>query len=118
MDVSLVSVVCCHEEFSARGRSLVQGSPTDCGVLRCETYKPRAWGRPLPRWAVALDANYDKYKAHFLNCSISTTKRALKLLDKSDHKIPKSLSMITTHVSMTFSFVISYHSLLKATKID
>jgi hypothetical protein len=27
-----VSVVCCQVEISATGRSLVQGSPTDCGV--------------------------------------------------------------------------------------
>ena len=32
MDVCLVSVVCCQVEFSASGRSLVQRSPTECGV--------------------------------------------------------------------------------------
>ena len=31
MDVCL-SVVCCQVEVSATGRSLVQRSPTDCGV--------------------------------------------------------------------------------------
>jgi hypothetical protein len=30
--LSLVSVVCCQVEASATGRSLVQRSPTDCGV--------------------------------------------------------------------------------------
>ena len=30
--LSLVSVVCCQGEVSAMGRSLDQGSPTDCGV--------------------------------------------------------------------------------------
>jgi hypothetical protein len=30
--LSLVSVVCCQVEVSATGRSLVQRSPTDCGV--------------------------------------------------------------------------------------
>ena len=35
MDVSLVSVVCCQVEVSVTGRSLVQRSPTDCGVLLC-----------------------------------------------------------------------------------
>ena len=29
MDMSLVSVVCCQEEVSATGRSLVQRSPTE-----------------------------------------------------------------------------------------
>jgi hypothetical protein len=30
--MSVVSVVCCQVEISATGRSLVQRSPTDCGV--------------------------------------------------------------------------------------
>jgi hypothetical protein len=34
--VSLVSVVCCHVEVSASGWSLVQTSPTDCGVSECD----------------------------------------------------------------------------------
>jgi hypothetical protein len=34
MDVSLVSVVCCQVEVSATGWSLVQRSPTDCGVSK------------------------------------------------------------------------------------
>jgi hypothetical protein len=36
MDVSLVSVVCCCQvEASETRRSLVQRSPTDCGVSLC-----------------------------------------------------------------------------------
>jgi hypothetical protein len=31
----LVSVVCCQVEVPATGRSLVQRSPTDCGVSLC-----------------------------------------------------------------------------------
>ena len=30
--LSVVSVVCCQVEVSATGRSLVQRSPTECGV--------------------------------------------------------------------------------------
>jgi hypothetical protein len=30
-----VSVVCCQVEVSATSRSLVQGSPTKCGVSEC-----------------------------------------------------------------------------------
>ena len=33
--LSLKRVVCCQVEVSARGRSLVQRSPTDCGVSLC-----------------------------------------------------------------------------------
>jgi hypothetical protein len=40
--LSLVSFVCCHVEVSATGWSLVQRSPTDCGVSQmCVTMKPR-----------------------------------------------------------------------------
>jgi hypothetical protein len=46
-----MSVVCCQVEVSARGRSLVQRSPTKCGVTECdlETSKMR---RPRPIRAV------------------------------------------------------------------
>ena len=32
----LVSVVCCQVEVSAMSLSLVQGSPTECGVPECD----------------------------------------------------------------------------------
>jgi hypothetical protein len=34
--LSLLSIVCCQVEVSATGRSLVQGSPTKCGVSECD----------------------------------------------------------------------------------
>ena len=34
--LSLVIVVCCQVDVSAMGRSLVQSSPTDCGVSECD----------------------------------------------------------------------------------
>jgi hypothetical protein len=34
--LSLVSVVCCLVEVSASGCSLVQRSPTECGVSECD----------------------------------------------------------------------------------
>jgi hypothetical protein len=47
--LSLVSVVCCQVEVSATGWSLVQRSPTDCGVSqKCVIVKPRKIGRPRP----------------------------------------------------------------------
>ena len=33
---TVVSVVCCQVEVSAKGRSLVQRSPTECGVSECD----------------------------------------------------------------------------------
>jgi hypothetical protein len=39
--LTLVSVVCCQVKVSATGRSLVQSSPTDCGVSLCVTYIPQ-----------------------------------------------------------------------------
>jgi hypothetical protein len=42
MDVCVVFVVCCQVEVSATGWSLVQRSPTECGVSQmCVTMKPR-----------------------------------------------------------------------------
>jgi hypothetical protein len=34
--MSVVSVVCCQVEVSATSWSLVQGSPTECGVSECD----------------------------------------------------------------------------------
>jgi len=34
--ISLLNVVCSQEEVSATGRSLVQRSPTECGVSDCD----------------------------------------------------------------------------------
>ena len=33
---SVLNVACCQVEVSATGRSLVQRSPTDCGVSECD----------------------------------------------------------------------------------
>jgi len=45
--LSLVSVVCCQVEFPASGRSLVQMSPTECGVSECDR-KVSIMRRPWP----------------------------------------------------------------------
>ena len=41
MDVCVLEVVCCQVEVSATNRSLVQRSPTDCGVSLCVVWKPQ-----------------------------------------------------------------------------
>jgi hypothetical protein len=46
--LSVVSVVCCHVEVSATGRSPVQRSPTDCGISLCVIYKPQIMRRSWP----------------------------------------------------------------------
>ena len=51
--MSVVSVVCCQVEVSAKDWSLVQRSPTDCGASLCVIYKPHEWGDPGPLGAVA-----------------------------------------------------------------
>jgi len=48
--LSLVSAVCCREEVSAPGRSLVQRSPTECGV--CEGDWGSSHRRPMPTRSV------------------------------------------------------------------
>ena len=42
--MSVASVVCCHLQVSATGRSLVQSSRKECGVSECDpgTLKRRA----------------------------------------------------------------------------
>ena len=44
---SLVSVVCCRVEVPASGFSLVQWSPTECGVSECDREASRMRG-PWP----------------------------------------------------------------------
>jgi hypothetical protein len=47
--LSVVSVVWCQVEVSATGWSLVQRSPTECGVSQmCVIVKPRKMKRPRP----------------------------------------------------------------------
>ena len=47
----LVSVVFCQVEVSATGRTLVQKSPTDCGVSECDL-EISAMSKPRPTRAV------------------------------------------------------------------
>jgi len=49
--MSLESVACCRVEVSASGWSLVQSSPTDCGVSECDR-EASTMRRPWPTLAV------------------------------------------------------------------
>jgi hypothetical protein len=49
--LSLVSGMCCRVYFSATGWSLVQRSPTECGVSECDL-KTSTMRRPMPNMAV------------------------------------------------------------------
>ena len=51
-NVCLVSVVCCQVEVSATGRSLVQRSPTECGVSEYD----RRTSKKRPRPSKAVEA--------------------------------------------------------------
>ena len=44
---SVVSAVCCHVEVSTSGCSLVQKSPTECGVSECD-HEATIMRRPWP----------------------------------------------------------------------
>jgi hypothetical protein len=57
---------CCQVEVSATSWSLVQRSPTVCGVS-CLSYKPREWGGPGPLGAVALKKIASLRKCNSLN---------------------------------------------------
>jgi len=56
--LSLLSVMCCRIDVSASGRSLVQRSPTNCGVSECDPEVPTArWTWPV-RGSCAVDRRY------------------------------------------------------------
>jgi hypothetical protein len=56
-----VSVVCCQVEVCATGWSLVQGSPTDCGVSKSVVMKRRKIRRPRPpRGCRAIEKKKEK----------------------------------------------------------
>ena len=60
-----VSCECCNVEVSATGWSLVQRSPTDCGMSECDRESSIKW-RPWPTggcWGVANKQN--PYTTHF-----------------------------------------------------
>jgi hypothetical protein len=67
MDVCLLWVLCvCQVEVSATGRSLVQGSPTDCGVSLCvikcnNPSTPNRIGRKRLDWERKKDVNITKW---------------------------------------------------------
>jgi len=50
-NLSLVSGVCCQVEVSASGWSLIQRSPTECGVSECHCGSS-TMRRPWPNGAV------------------------------------------------------------------
>jgi hypothetical protein len=50
--LSVLSVVCCKVEVSASCWSLVQKSPTECGVFDCDN-EPSTMKGPWPTGAVA-----------------------------------------------------------------
>ena len=57
--MSVLSVVFCRVEVSARGRSLVQRSPTDCVVSLGDVETSRM-GRPGMRWAVTPERERER----------------------------------------------------------
>jgi len=50
---SIAIVVYCQVDVYATSWSLVQRSPTNCGVSLCVIQKPQAWGGLGSRWAAA-----------------------------------------------------------------
>jgi hypothetical protein len=50
--MSVVIIVCCQVEVSATGWSLVQRSPTECGVSECDREASTKRGGPGPYKAV------------------------------------------------------------------
>jgi hypothetical protein len=61
--LSLVSVACCQVEVSVSGRSLVQRSPTECGVSECN--REASQGEAMTR-ICAEAPQAKKYAASYL----------------------------------------------------
>ena len=59
----LVNAVCCQVEVSATGRSLVRGSPTECGVSECDL---KTSSKVRPRLTTATDGNQQGQKQYTL----------------------------------------------------
>jgi hypothetical protein len=68
--VSLLSVVCCQVEVSATGWSLVQRSPTECGVSKSMIVKPRKMRRPMPPRGCGAIGKNNLGIHSFRNCRI------------------------------------------------
>jgi hypothetical protein len=64
MDVCLVSVVCCQEQVSASGLSLVQRSPTECGVSECDR-EALTMRRPWPTGGCCAMGNVAEYGVRY-----------------------------------------------------
>ena len=56
-----MSAVCCQVEVSATGRSLVQRSPTECGVFECD-HEVLIMGRPWPTGGGRVLSRHGKKK--------------------------------------------------------
>ena len=68
-----VSVVCCHVEVSATGRSLLQRSPIECGMSECDlqtsttnSVLPTGAANPLKQ-PYLLQNIHKKLHCHFKN---------------------------------------------------
>jgi hypothetical protein len=69
----LVSVVCCQVEVSATSWSLVQRSPTDCGVSQmCVIVKPRR--NEEAQAHIGLSSHREKMSEVWLRCYFITPK--------------------------------------------
>jgi len=67
--LSLVSIVICQVKFSATGRSLVQRSPTECGVFGCDreaSIMKRPWlsGAVVPLKQTEFESINRKYSTN------------------------------------------------------
>ena len=67
MAVSAVIVLCCQVEVSASGWSLVQRSPTECGVSECD--REASKGEAMTR--IRAEESQEKKKGRYEGCSES-----------------------------------------------
>ena len=90
--LSAMSVVCCQVEVSATGRSLVQRSPTDCGVPECD--RGTSWRVPWPSmgcWAMR--------KIYYLHFAMSMQGQITRRLQQSIYVCVRSHACSWTNVT-------------------
>jgi hypothetical protein len=115
--LSLVSVLCCQVEFSAKSRSLVQRSSTDCGVSGCDLENSTV-RRPKPSKVVETLKNNTKKLATellwFLSIVTLSHWRQYRMPQPTagwhryDHglkQIPLDYGCVKVHNAMLFKFV-------------
>ena len=118
--LSVVSVMGCQVEVSARSWSIVQMSPTACGASLCVIKKPEEWGCHSPRWGAAPEIKQKSnvsFSPHYIWTTVAllTSIRNLKYLVRISEVTSTILKSIVVFLSPSIQMwlTVSFHIFLK-----